>query len=110
MTAEPTVTSGMATVDAIALLPLPALSNLSEPQLTGHVCVWGGEALTPETAVDLGKRKLDARTVFPRGCLRCVERAAVGVLFGHSAGCEDCDAGQCDTGRALNRVIRLGRR
>lgn len=114
MTAEPTVTSGMATVDALALLPIPTLDGLSEQQLVGNVCVWGGETLTGETAIRLNTRKLDDRLVFPRGCRSCVSRAAMRVLFTHSTGTDACQACQtepaCETGRALARVIRLGQR
>ncbi|MEU0671948.1 hypothetical protein ABZ330_03495 [Streptomyces sp. NPDC006172] len=109
---EPLVTSRMATVDALALLPLPA--PLSDAQREGHVCVWGGEALAPGTAVDLGSRRLDGRLMFPRACRSCVSRVAMGALFDHCTGdtaCKTCQATpECDTGRALNRVIRLGHR
>lgn len=110
MPAEPAaVTSGMPTHEALALLPIP--TKLSGPQQEGHVCVWGGEALTAETAINLGSRKLNGRTVFPRGCATCVANTALGFLFDHTADCNDCnDTAGCDTGRAMNRVIRLGRR
>ncbi|MFJ6729805.1 hypothetical protein ACIQPQ_33395 [Streptomyces sp. NPDC091281] len=104
-----TVKVGRATVDAVALLPLP--TALSERQLDGHVCVWGGEALSPETAVGLGRRRVGDRTAFPRACTTCLGRAAQGVLFDHSTECSTCQgASPCDTGRALYRVIRAGNR
>ncbi|MFJ6985079.1 MULTISPECIES: hypothetical protein [unclassified Streptomyces] len=100
-----TVKVGTATVDAVALLPLP--TTLSGHQLDGHVCVWGGEALSPETAAELGQRRVDGRTAFPRACRTCLGRAAQGALFDHSTDCSTCQGpSPCDTGRALYRVIR----
>jgi hypothetical protein len=107
---DQTVRSGMPTQEALALLPLPA--QLSDPQRNGHVCVWGGEALTTETAIDLGSRKVEDRLVFPRACRTCVARAATGVLFDHADGCDDCARDTepaCPVSRALYRVVRLGR-
>jgi hypothetical protein len=112
MTAEPTVPSGMATVDALALLPIPA--RLSDAQRAGHVCVWGGETLVAETAVNLGSRKLDGAIAFLQACRNCVSRAAMTVMFQHSTGTNACTKCQkdpyCETGRALARVIKLGQR
>lgn len=102
---------GPSTVDVLALLPIPA--SLSDAQRAGHVCVWGGEALVAETAVDLGSRKLDGDIAFPRACRSCVSRAATGALFDHSTGaeaCKQCQGDPCEMGRALARVIRLGLR
>lgn len=112
MAAEPAaVTSGMPTHEALALLPIP--EHLSSRQLQGHVCVWGGEALTTETAVGLGQRRIGDHMAFPRGCRTCVRSVALGALFDHAVDCQDGCRDQpptCDTGRAWNRVIRLGRR
>lgn len=104
-----TTRSGPPTHETLALLPIP--ETLSGPQRDGHVCVWGGEALTTDTAIDLGSRRIGDRMGFPRGCRTCVERAAIGVLFDHTGDCDDCTGDTvCETGRALNRVVRLGRR
>lgn len=105
---DPAVTSGMATVDALALLPIP--DRLSDAQRAGHVCVWGGETLIPETAVNLGSRKMAGGIAFLQGCRRCVEQAAIGVLFDHTTDCLACKTEPCQTGRALTRVIKLGQR
>jgi hypothetical protein len=109
-----TVTSGMPTHEALALLPIPA--RLSDAQRDGHVCVWTGEALTAETAIDLGPRTLDGRRIFPRASRTGVNRAALSALFDHVSGtensepCETCATSICDLGRALNRLIRMGAR
>lgn len=116
-TASQTATVGMSTPDAFALLPLP--EHLSDAQRDGHVCVYDGDALTAQTAVDLGARTLDGRTAFPRACHTAVNRAALGVLFDHCSGTEEREACQeckerepdmCEIARALNRLIRMRQR
>ncbi|MER5750589.1 hypothetical protein [Streptomyces sp. NPDC002088] len=98
------------TFEVLAQLPLP--KRLSDAQREGHVCVWGGEALSAETAVDLGSRRMDGVLAFPRACHSCTGRVAMGALFDHCSGpdaCPECrEVPVCDTGRALNRVIRMG--
>lgn len=112
MGSHPAVSSGVATVDVLASLPVPA--DLSDGQRDGHICVWGGEALTSATAIALGSRKLDGAIAFLRSCRSCVSRAAMGALFDHSTGAEACKQCQgdpyCEMGRALARTIRLGQR
>jgi hypothetical protein len=114
MAPDPAVTSGMPTHEALALLPLPA--RLSNAQRDGHVCVWSGEAITVETAIDLGPRTLDGRTIFPRATRSGVNRAALSALFDHASGteehdaCKECATGICETGRALNRLSRMRQR
>lgn len=109
-TQEPSgVISGMPNYEALARLPIP--ETLSGPQREGYVCVWGGEALDAVTAVDLGSRlDDDGRRIFPRACRADVRKAAMGALFDHSTGpdaCEECRTEPiCETGRALNRLIR----
>ncbi|NUS22739.1 MAG: hypothetical protein HOV92_00725 [Streptomyces sp.] len=104
------------TIDALALLELPALDSLTTEQVRGAACIWRGEPLTADTAVDLGERRhkrLDGRySTFPRACRRCVHEAAYKVLIGHASSCEQCvdDSSQCDTGRALLRLMREHRR
>ncbi|MFJ4624212.1 hypothetical protein [Streptomyces sp. NPDC088812] len=113
MASDPAVISGMPTYQALGLLPLPDLSSLSELQLAGRVCIWSGEALNAATAVALGERQHDGRTVYLRASRTAVSAAALGALFDHTTGDEPCpDCRQhpiCETGRALNRVIRLAR-
>jgi len=103
-----TVTSGIPNYKALALLSLPAA--LSDPQKNGNVCVWGGESLTPDTAVQLDSRTLDGRTVYPRACRSCVSRLAMTALASHALppdACTDCrEEPLCDLGQALNRLIR----
>lgn len=105
---DQTVSSGMPTHEALALLPLPA--TLSDPQRDGHICVYGGEAITTLTSVDLGSRTHEGRRIFPRACRPCVGRAAMGALFDHASGpdaCQDCKTSpECATGLAFNRIIR----
>ncbi|MGW4602752.1 hypothetical protein ACWENS_05680 [Streptomyces sp. NPDC004532] len=92
------------------------MGNLSEAQQRGADCVWCGVPLTAETAVDLGERRvrvLDEHvTVFPRGCRRDAAANAYRALFDHAPYCEQCvDApDRCDTGMALRRLMREGRR
>jgi hypothetical protein len=99
-----------------AALPLPGVGDLSEGQQRGAGCVWCGEPLTAETAVDLGERRirvLDSHvTAFPRGCRPCTADAAFRALHDHAPGCEHCvdSADSCETGIALRRLIREGRR
>jgi hypothetical protein len=51
-------------------------------------------------------------TVFPRSCPPCVATHALRALHDHASSCERCvdDASNCDTGKALWRVIREARR
>lgn len=103
------VTSGMPTHEALALLPIPG--RLSEQQREGRVCVYDGDVLTTETAVDLGTRKdAEGHAIFPRACRTAASHAAAGALFDHTSGpdaCPDCQENPiCDLGRALNRIIR----
>ncbi|MEU6535496.1 hypothetical protein [Streptomyces sp. NPDC047000] len=106
---DQTVRIGVPTHEVLAGLPIPA--RLSDSQQQGHVCVWGGEALTSETAVDLGSRKVDGGgMIFPRSCRVCLGHAALNALWVHASGpgaCPECQVSpDCTTGRALNRLIR----
>jgi hypothetical protein len=102
--------------EALALLELPALDGLSEPQVRGQSCVWCAIVLTPETAVDLGPRRKKhlgaAYDWFPRGCRKHVGLAAEHALQGHAPFCEPCteNVADCETGLVLLRLIREGRR
>lgn len=103
------------TVEVLALLPLPAIADLSEQQVRGITCVWDGIALTPATAVDLGVRTMnrlgEKRQWYPRACRRCIGDGAYRLLLDHSPACDRCRKdGGCELGRALNRLVREGRR
>lgn len=109
-------TSSSTDTEALALLALPRVADLSTPQVRGASCVWCSGTLVTGPAVDLGPRTLkhlDARTSwFPRACRDCVAGTALAALHGHAPMCEQCidEAGHCDTGRALTRLIREYRR
>ncbi|MEV7286057.1 hypothetical protein AB0O01_16045 [Streptomyces sp. NPDC093252] len=98
--------------DPVELLPLPPTNTLTADQIRGAVCLWDPtEApLTPETAVDLHPRR-DQVCWFPRACTHHTARQAYRTLLDHAPGCAPCtrDAGTCDTGRALRRLMREGR-
>ncbi|MEU5374451.1 hypothetical protein [Streptomyces sp. NPDC005968] len=99
-----------------ASLPLPGVGDLSKEQQRGAACVWCKTHLTAESAVDLGERRirvLDSYiTAFPRGCHPCTGDAALRALHGHAPRCLRCieDAGSCDIGVALRRLMREARR
>jgi hypothetical protein len=100
------------TIDALAILTLPAYNDLREEQARGAACIWCTAALTTETAVDFGERRhkrLDGRfSTFPRACRPCTHDAAYRALLDHAPNCEQCtdDADNCDTGLALRRLMR----
>lgn len=102
--------------EVLAALPLPSLDDLTDRQVRGITCVWDAALLGPAIAVDLGerttKRAGDEVRWFPRACRRCIGVAALEVLHEHAPMCEPCvdNAEECPTGRALNRLIREGRR
>lgn len=105
---------------ALSLLLLPALDGLSDDQTRGAVCVWGRDEdrLTAETAVHFGEHlsSLHGSTSpmrwFPRGCKACTGVAAFRALYEHAPVCKQCveEAENCETGRALWRLIREGHR
>ena len=107
---------GAAVVDALALLTLPDHNSLTSAQVRGAACIWRGETLTADTAVDLGERRhrrMDGHySTFPRACHRCTHEAAYGLLIEHTMQCEQCvdNAAECPTGRALLRLMREHRR
>jgi hypothetical protein len=51
-------------------------------------------------------------TWFPRACRPCAGERAYAALFLHAPMCEQCadEAGRCETGRILHRLVREGRR
>jgi hypothetical protein len=103
-------TSEDITQQALALLALPAVDEISEAQVRGKSCVWCAATLTATTAVDLGPRRkpvLDCSyDWFPRGCRDCTATYALSALHDHAPRCEQCtDAPACcEIGRVLRRL------
>ena len=101
------------TVEALALLPLPDLTRLTEQQRRGTACVWDGVPL-PADAVGLGQHTIDGRTAFLRGCRLCVRAYVNGTAAAHRAMCVHCvavadsrdDATPCETAEALRRLVQ----
>jgi hypothetical protein len=108
---DQTVQIGIPTHEVLESLPIPA--RLSDAQRQGHVCVWGGESLMAETAIDLGSRAMEGQMTFPRACRSCLAKTAMQALFNHASGpgaCPECQVSPCcSMGRALNRIIRQAR-
>lgn len=108
----PVEVSSTATRSTLDILDLPNFDGLSELQIRGTACIWGGETLTTTVAVDLGERVTQRGGQplrwFPRACRRDVQTAALRALHEHAPDCEQCitDGMRCDTGRTLNRIIR----
>ncbi|WP_259471417.1 hypothetical protein [Streptomyces shenzhenensis] len=98
----------------LEVLTLPDLDGLDEARGAGRVCIWCGQPLTIETAVDLGEQKADAGTCFPRACRKCVADRAHRGLFTHTPTCDLCGtkatAARCIVGRGLYRLVRDNRR
>lgn len=98
------------TAEALALLPLPDLTRLTEQQRCGTACVWDGVPL-PADAVGLGQHTIDGRVAFLRGCRLCVRAHVNGTDAAHRLMCEQCvddqvgDRTVCETGRALRRLV-----
>ncbi|WP_030615858.1 hypothetical protein [Streptomyces achromogenes] len=94
-----------------ALVPhivLPRLELLSDARTRGAECVWGGERLSIETAIDLGKHVTDdGFSWFPRACLRCTRDAVWNARNSHPGRCTECrgPAAPCDTRRALHDLL-----
>ncbi|MGW8700664.1 hypothetical protein ACWGOK_27700 [Streptomyces eurythermus] len=93
-----------------ALVPhimLPRLELLSDARTRGAECVWGGERLTGETAIDLGKHTDGGLSWFPRACRRCTRDAVRAARNAHPGNCEQCadNADICTTRRALHELL-----
>ncbi|WP_381562913.1 hypothetical protein [Streptomyces eurythermus] len=93
-----------------ALVPhivLPRLELLSEARTRGAECVWGGERLTGETAIDLGKHSDGGFNWFPRACRPCTRAAVRAACRYHPRNCEQCvdNADICDVRRALHELF-----
>ncbi|MFF0220884.1 hypothetical protein [Streptomyces sp. NPDC004629] len=101
-------------LEVLDVLALPALLGLNEDRAAGRVCIWCGQPLTIETAVDLGEQKAEDGTCFPRACRTCTANRAHRGLFAHAPLCDLCEteatAARCIVGRGLYRLVRDNRR
>ncbi|MGW2954134.1 hypothetical protein [Streptomyces eurythermus] len=88
-------------------IPLPRLELLSDARTRGAECVWGGDRLTIETAIDLGKHVDDGFSWFPRACMRCTRDAVRNARNTHPGRCTECKAptAPCDTRRVLHELL-----
>ncbi|MEU6605348.1 hypothetical protein ABZ922_09820 [Streptomyces shenzhenensis] len=107
-------TVNMPPPEVLDVLGLPDLDSLDEAREAGRVCIWCGEPLTIETAVDLGEQEAEDGTCFPRACRRCVADRAHRGLFAHTPMCDLCEmeatAANCSVGRSLYRLVGDNRR
>ncbi|MFJ8345000.1 hypothetical protein ACIQ9J_01225 [Streptomyces sp. NPDC094153] len=107
---------------ALALLALPDLDAVTVGQARGINCVWchAGQ-LNAKTAVSLGEQRgpvedclLTGAIWHPRACRPCIRTRAYQALLDHvhPGPCPECETSSpgCEIGRALNRLIREGRR
>ncbi|MFE7232573.1 hypothetical protein ACFVAF_18305 [Streptomyces sp. NPDC057596] len=107
---------------ALELLALPDLDAVTVGQARGINCVWCAGQLNAEAAVPLGHQHVPGEdfslipeaTWDPRACRPCIRERAYRALLDHvhpgpCAECEDNSPG-CEIGRALNRLVREGRR
>lgn len=101
------------TIDALAILAIPRLEDLTEYQVRGITCVWDAARLTNGVAVDLGVRKAQRAgqpvSWYPRACRACVAVAALAQLYAHANACDACrpdDSVWCETSGTLSRLVR----
>lgn len=101
-------TASQTPADTSRLLTLPTLSGLLASQVRGATCLWCETILDTATAVNLGERRTDGITAFPRACRACVHQQAYLTLFDHAPTCEPCvdDVDRCETGVALRALMR----
>lgn len=96
--------------EVLTVLALPALDGLDELRTTGRVCVWGGERLWIDSAIDLGEQQSSDVTWFPRACRKCVAERAHRGLIAHEPLCQLCrskeTSNSCAVGQGLYRVYR----
>lgn len=104
---------------ALEALGLPPLDGLHDAQVRGASCVWCSTGpLNAENAVDLGEQmsplpgSASPMRWYPRACRPCIADRAQRGLFAHAPMCEQCvdEAGVCEVGRGLYRLVREGRR
>ncbi|MFC5656268.1 hypothetical protein [Streptomyces nogalater] len=94
-------------------IPLPRLELLSDARTRGAKCVWGGERLTGETAIDLGVQVTEGGfRWFPRACRRCTRDAVRAARDIHPDRCTECEGptALCETRRALHDLLMELRR
>lgn len=109
MSSEPANT---ATLDVLALFPLPGLASLSERQVRGSACVWCGVELDNGHAVNLGPRpaSFTGQVVrwFPRACRPCIPARAEEALAAHAVKCAPCQTrgGLCSAADGLRELVR----
>lgn len=101
----------MTSIADVVLVQVPAVEELSGPQVCGRSCVWCASALPMGRSVDLGERDEHGRRWFPRGCPRCTVFAVHAQLVRHTQMCEQCVAEgvQCPDSAELRRALRQGR-
>ncbi|MDH6700864.1 hypothetical protein ACIQKE_27565 [Streptomyces griseoviridis] len=95
-------------VGVLTALALPRFDSLDEQRATGRACVWTGEPLTIETAVDLGERIGPRGRWYPRASRRAVAERAHRALFWHAPTCLACGDGtraDCALGAALRHLV-----
>ncbi|MFI0188004.1 hypothetical protein ACH4PW_10660 [Streptomyces sp. NPDC017082] len=100
-------------VDFVPHILLPRLELLCDARTRGAECVWGGEVLTTDTAIDLNERVTESGAHwFPRACRRCLRSAVRAARGRHPADCPDCTdfTNLCPIRRALHDLLlELGR-
>ncbi|MFJ9821861.1 hypothetical protein ACIRU3_42815 [Streptomyces sp. NPDC101151] len=95
---------------------LPGPDGLPDERARGRGCIWCGQHLTSETAVDLGEQveQSDVLRWFPRGCHPCTADRAHRSMLDHASFCPLCahadSAAACVLGRGLYRLQRECRR
>lgn len=114
-----------AAVLAVLASVLPSLDTLTDDQVRGAHCAWCKTPVTADTAVDFGEQTSPApwatSTIgmrwYPRACPACVAKAAHRGLMDHASDCADCrrvpapgEPTVCELARALNRLVKGGRR
>ncbi|MFJ2515639.1 hypothetical protein ACIPEL_36480 [Streptomyces griseoviridis] len=94
--------------EVLEALALPRFTGLDEARTAGRACVWGGEPLVIETAVDLGEQHdSTAGTWFPRASRQAVAERARRAFTAHAPVCPACrdeDQVDCPLGAELHRL------
>ncbi|MEU2727377.1 hypothetical protein [Streptomyces griseoviridis] len=89
-------------------LAVPRFVDLDEERTAGRACVWNGEPLRIETAVDLGEQNGPAGTWFPRASRQVVAERARRAVTAHVPMCPECraeDQADCALGAELHRLV-----
>lgn len=97
-----------------AALRLPNPGRLRPEQIRGDACIWGGDPIDDDSAVDLGRRSTTFMGIVgpwsPKACVECVRDAALKACPVHLRRCQQCQRNRpCDTLRALHRLALEGR-